>query len=164
MVIGILSDNHGRIEPVRLALEIFRARDVRTVFHCGDVGGIDTIELIAGAVERFYFVWGNTDQPSVDWVARVESLGVHWPDGPIVTELIGRRIAMAHGHEWQLAALKHDDSIDYLFSGHSHRKHDERLEHVRWINPGALHRVAVKTVATLDLATDTLQFRAIDHR
>jgi predicted phosphodiesterase len=45
---------------------------------------------------------------------------------------------------------------DYLLQGHTHVRLDECVGRTRIINPGALHRAAVKTVVTLDTRADRL--------
>ncbi|MCA9019008.1 MAG: metallophosphoesterase, partial [Planctomycetaceae bacterium] len=50
---------------------------------------------------------------------------------------------------------------DYLLTGHSHQSHDFRAGATRRINPGALFRAKVFTVAVLDLATDELELREV---
>jgi predicted phosphodiesterase len=52
--------------------------------------------------------------------------------------------------------------FDYILHGHTHQPDDYHLGTMRIINPGALHRVRIKTVALLDLATDELEFIPID--
>lgn len=161
MIIGILSDNHGRTDGVRHAVDVFVARGVGAVFHCGDVGGLETLRMLAATGLPVWFVWGNTDHPEPDWASEIAAMGLRWPDGPIVVELAGKRIALCHGHEWQFAALRHDASLHYVLSGHSHRRHDEHVGPVRLINPGALHRTPIKTVATLDLTQDLVEFHSL---
>ena len=50
---------------------------------------------------------------------------------------------------------------DYLLTGHSHQSHDFHVGVTRRINPGALFRAKVFTVAVLDLATDELELREV---
>lgn len=161
MVIGILSDTHGRLQPVRRAIEVFRSRGVEAIFHCGDIGSIDVLRELAAATRHLWFVWGNTDVPNNGWAEAVRECGLTWPDGPIVVELAGKRIAVAHGHEVRFLLLQRDPTLDYVLSGHTHGYSDSREGHIRYINPGALHRCAVHTVATLDLATDELLFHEV---
>jgi putative phosphoesterase len=161
MLIGILSDTHGRIKPVRQAIEVFHSNGVGAVFHCGDIGGVDILRELAAFTKRFWFVWGNTDVPDNGSAEAIAELGLTWPNGPIVVELARRRIALAHGHEVKFLLLQQDPSLDYILSGHTHDRSDRREGHVRYINPGALHRAAVHTVATLNLATDELLFHTL---
>ena len=46
--------------------------------------------------------------------------------------------------------------------GHTHEKRDEVVHNTRCINPGALHRAPVYTVAVLDTEDDTLTFYELD--
>ena len=64
----------------------------------------------------------------------------HGDDGPLL-----RRLVDAQDH-------------DYVLLGHSHVAGEQRVGRVRLVNPGALHRARVKTVALLDLATDALRW------
>jgi predicted phosphodiesterase len=48
-----------------------------------------------------------------------------------------------------------------LLQGHTHVRADERVGTVRVINPGALHRAAQKTVATLDTETGEVKFLVV---
>ncbi len=161
MVIGILSDTHGRVGPVRQAINVFRAASVGAVFHCGDIGSVEVLREMAGFTTKLWFVWGNTDVPHNGWAEAVTQLGLHWPDGPLMVELDGRRIALAHGHEVRFRLLAQDGTLDYVLFGHTHECSDVREGGVRYINPGALHRAAQRTVATLDLATDELAFHVL---
>jgi uncharacterized protein len=156
MKIGIMSDSHGRIEAVRSALVLMDSAGAEGIVHCGDVGGIEVLEEFAG--RRCWFVWGNTDAPHPGWRAYAESVGLPWPDGPLQFELAGRKIGVFHGHEYGFRSTVRRGGFDYLFYGHTHHRDDYRMGSMRVINPGALHRVAIKTVAVLDLGTDDLQF------
>lgn len=143
--------------------------------HCGDVGGEAVFEQFAGL--RTWFVWGNMDFPDPTLERYVESLGVQAPRViPVEIELDGHTIAVYHGHESHFTRLmrpierrdfaafgKLTAGWDYVLFGHTHRATDTRVEHVRLINPGALQRARVFTVATLDLARDTLKFWVVDE-
>ncbi len=159
MLVGIMSDSHGRAEMVRRAFALFDECGVRHVFHCGDVGGIDVLETFVG--RNVDFVWGNCDFPDGGLRAFLDSTGVREPAAiPLEREIDGKRFAVFHGHE---RAFAHAESIeaDYVLCGHSHQRRDEHVGQVRIINPGALHRANPKTVATLDTSTDELTFHEI---
>ncbi|NLX15010.1 MAG: YfcE family phosphodiesterase [Phycisphaerales bacterium] len=160
MKIGIMSDNHGRLRPVRRALELLEAGGADGIIHCGDTGGISTLELLAG--RRGWFVWGNTDFPEPTWRTAVQALDLPWPDGSLKLTLDGKHIAVFHGHEPAFSEMLEKADCDYLLHGHTHRAFDYYNDKMRIINPGALHRVSVKTVALLDLRTDTVEFIEID--
>lgn len=163
LLIGILSDSHGRAEMVARALALFDELGVAHVIHCGDVGGIEVFEELAG--RPLTFVWGNTDVVTGGLMAFLNKMGITPPtDPPAVVELAGKRLAIFHGHEPQFEAALRSLRVDYLLHGHTHLVRDDRVGGKRVINPGALHRARVKTVATLDLATDALQLYELGGR
>lgn len=157
MLIGILSDSHGRHLAVRAALALFDQLGVEHVIHCGDVCGVSVFDELAG--RPVTFVWGNCDLPDAGLYAYLQTIDLQVPDNvPTVIELGGRRIAVFHGHEPAFANGSARLDVDYVLHGHTHSKRDERLDNKRIVNPGALHRANPKTVATLDTNTDTVQF------
>ena len=160
MLIGILSDSHGRYRPVRRAVELFDRLGVEHVIHCGDIGGIPVFDELLG--RPLTFVWGNMDFPDTAQFAYLETAGIRPPgDVPVLVTLGGKRFAVFHGHEQAFRRAVQELSVDYILHGHTHAARDERLGDVRIINPGALHRARRKTVATLDTAADALTFHTI---
>jgi putative phosphoesterase len=156
MIIGILSDSHGRAEWVRLAVEILRRNGAEMLLHCGDVGGIEVLDELLEIPTRF--TWGNMDELIPALRAYCDQVGLTWPEPPVVVELDGKRLALCHGHERFARSLLDDGTFDYVLCGHTHQRRDVRHGRTRIINPGALYRAPIRTVATLDLATDRLTF------
>ncbi len=157
MVLGILSDSHGRIHLVERALAIFDQHGVDGIVHCGDIGGLEVLEVFSG--RPFWFVWGNTDSPRQSWRAAVRSFGAYWPESiPVVIEADSQHIAVFHGSEREFITACHNNDYDYILHGHTHRASDHRQGRTRIINPGALYRAPSKTVAILDTQTDQLQY------
>ena len=155
MILGLMSDTHGRLEAARLAVVQLRSRGAEYLIHCGDVGQTGVIDFLAG--EPAAFVWGNNDFDRHEGAKYAEMIGVRCLDDFGELELDGRRIAVTHGDNPPLLRRLLDAGrYDYLFTGHTHVPHDKKLGGTRWINPGALYRAAKRTVATLDLQTDTL--------
>lgn len=160
MKLGIMSDNHGRLQPVQIALEMFQERGVECVAHCGDLGGLETLELLAGW--KFWFVWGNTDCPDPTWRPIVQSLGATWPEKvPVMIDAGESRIAVYHGHEPGFRRIRGLSDCTYVLHGHTHEPSDRREGPLRVINPGALHRASPKTVAMLDTELDELEFLTV---
>ncbi len=160
MVIGILSDTHGDAGAARWAVELLERNGATALFHCGDVCGEGVLDALAG--HRAYFVWGNCDDTSPAMRRYVEAVGLSLPTAPLRLELAGKRIAMCHGHESSCEAVLSEAGLDYFFHGHTHVREDRRANGIRIVNPGALYRARVKTVATLDLTTDQLIFWTLD--
>src|SRR5690348_8579677 len=61
VLLGILSDTHGRRDASKAGIELLRARGAKYLIHCGDVGGEDILDLLAGDDPPSAFVWGNND-------------------------------------------------------------------------------------------------------
>ena len=160
MLVGIMSDSHGDAEATAGAVQLLTQHGAKKLFHCGDIGGQDVLAQLAGY--DVVFVWGNCDEPAAALRGCVASLGLPWPQPPVRVEINGKRIAVFHGHETSFASAANDPTLDYLFHGHTHRYADHHKGRCRVINPGALYRASIKTVATLDLLRDDLHFWRID--
>lgn len=155
MRIAILSDTHGRIAPTEFAVRILREREIEHVLHCGD---IDDAELVASFPPGTHFVWGNCDDDRAGIGEAIERAGltVHGAWGHLKWQ--GRNLAFTHGDDRRLLAdLENADAFDFVFHGHTHVAREQRVGRTRVINPGALHRAAVKSFAILDLKTGELQ-------
>lgn len=156
MILGILSDTHGRSDAATRAIELLLAAGAEYLIHCGDVGGegvLDTLSTLPAA-----FVFGNNDYEHRDLTEYARAIGVTCLGIDGTVTLGGKTIAVTHGDVPRLISryTAVDANVDYLLTGHSHVPHDRRVGRVRWINPGALYRATTKTVATLDLAADEL--------
>ncbi len=160
MILGILSDSHGDAERTRRAVKLLKEQDAQAFVLCGDIGGDEVFSELVGL--ELWFVWGNCDYPDASMKRHVGSLGLRAPDGvPLRLDLAGKRIAVFHGHERELERFDPAD-VDYLLHGHTHVRRDDHIGLTRIINPGALHRAAEYSVATLDLSSDTLAFHVVD--
>jgi len=156
-VIGILSDTHGQVRRTRRARELFVARGIRQLFHCGDIGGDAVIDALADL--DVTYVPGNMDPDRGRLLRYIGALGQAGNDPAVRCELAGRRIGMTHGDKAAvLARLIDSQQLDYVFHGHTHVARDERIGRTRIINPGALHGVRSHTVAVLALDRDELEF------
>ena len=161
MLIGIMSDTHGRHLAARAAMELFQRLGAGHVFHCGDVGGIAVFDELLSV--PCTFVWGNTDEPDQSTFAYLEGVGLPLPSKPPARmTLDGKTFAVFHGHERAFSSAVSAGGIDYLLHGHTHEARDERIGGVRIINPGALQRARIKTVATLDTKSEELTFYEIE--
>jgi putative phosphoesterase len=160
MLLGILSDTHDRLDAAAAGIAVLKAAGAEYFIHCGDVGGEQVLDLLAGLPAAF--VWGNTDWDRITLQRYASDLGIQCFGAFGEPALDGKAIAIAHGDDERTVRRVLDGQRhDYLFVGHSHVKADGRVGRVRVINPGALHRAREKTVATLDLASDRLQFHVV---
>jgi putative phosphoesterase len=160
MIVGIMSDSHGKYERVRAACALFDTLGAKTLIHCGDVGRESVFDEVVG--RDFRFVWGNTDEPDGPLRAHVQTLGLRPPLAvPLVVQLEGKTLHVFHGHEPEFHSALRYTTADYILHGHTHSARDERIAGARVINPGALHRAPQYTVATLDLANDAVRFHEV---
>jgi putative phosphoesterase len=163
VILGILSDTHDRANAMTAGLKLLKRQGATFFIHCGDIGDERMIDLLAG--EPSVFVWGNCDWDRAGLRRYADSIGVDCRGTMADLSLGGKRIAVLHGDEARLKqAVLSSQDYDYILQGHTHVAADERIGRSRLINPGALHRAAVKSVATLDLASDLLTFHPIVTR
>lgn len=121
--LGVLSDTHGRFDPV--LREIFAG--VERIVHAGDVGGTAVLAGLA-AIAPVTAVRGNTD-----FYFGAEEL----PEEAVLV-VAGRRLLVAH--ERTALLRRHDparEGFDIVVTGHSHRFAESREGGVLFLNPGA---------------------------
>jgi uncharacterized protein len=157
MIVGILSDTHGRIAGTSAALAALREAGSDYYIHCGDVGGEPILNLMAGL--PLCFVWGNTDFDQQELARYAEKIGLDCRGELADLELDGRRIAVTHGDQGNLlrqiiVGRKHQ----FILHGHTHVARDQVISGIRYINPGAVHRTPRPSVATLDTQSQVVRF------
>lgn len=154
MKLGLISDTHDQTANVRKALALFREKGVELLVHCGDMESESTAALF-DAIPT-HVVTGNCDYDEASVRDAITRAGgtYHGMSGQL--EIEGVRIAWTHGHDKRLLNhLIECGKWDYVFHGHTHIRRHERIGETVVINPGALHRAAVKTVGILDLPAGT---------
>lgn len=126
MLIGLISDTHGRLRP-----EVFRHFEgVDRILHAGDIGDLEILVELE-ALAPVTAVWGNTD--GFDVRARVPELA--W------LELEGRRLLVVHGHQLGspapagLRAAYPDAGV--IVYGHTHKALVDESDGRLVVNPGA---------------------------
>ncbi|HEX8524973.1 MAG TPA: YfcE family phosphodiesterase [Tepidisphaeraceae bacterium] len=160
MIIGLLGDTHGRTQPMADAMKLLAAAGAQHYIHTGDVGAVEILDYLAGVPSAFVF--GNNDWDRASMSRYAEKIGVSCYGNFADLTLDNKRIAVIHGDDPKLKQrILADQQFDYLFQGHTHIRKDEKIGRTRLINPGALHRTAQKTVATVDTQTDKVQFHVL---
>ena len=158
VIVGLLSDTHGRAAAAATAVQALRAAGAEFLIHAGDVGPADPILGHLGAVPSA-FVFGNNDWDRQDLERHAATLGVRCLGDAGELELGGKRFYVLHGDDGTAMRRALDgQQYDYLLHGHTHVKRDQRVGRTRVINPGALYRAREKTVAVLDTGEDRLTF------
>lgn len=160
MLIGVMSDSHGDAEASAKAVELLTRLGAEKLVHCGDICDIAVLDELAG--RDAVFVWGNCDEPNASMRRYVAAIELPWPTVPVIFEADGKRFAVFHGHERGFGAAARSGEFDVIFYGHTHSYADHREGGCRLINPGALYRARVHTVAVLDTGTDELRFYDVE--
>ncbi|HEY8484115.1 MAG TPA: metallophosphoesterase family protein [Longimicrobiales bacterium] len=154
MLIGLISDTHGRLRP-----EVFRHFEgVDRILHAGDIGDLEILVELE-ALAPVTAVWGNTD--GFDVRARVPEFA--W------LELEGSRLLVLHGHQLgspepaRLRAAHPDAGI--IVYGHTHKALVDEADGRLVVNPGAAGpaRFGVRpSVALLTLTPSAATVRLVE--
>ena len=131
MLVGVISDTHGYIDP-RLGAAF---ESVEAIVHAGDVGGgvLDALREMA----PLYAVHGNNDE-------KLGGLGL-----PLHLDftLAGVRFHLVH----QLPHARPEPGTQIVVFGHSHRTLVEDRSGVLYLNPGAAGRTGFHRLQTVAL-------------
>jgi putative phosphoesterase len=150
MRLGIISDTHGQVELTRPAVRMFESLDVNAVLHCGDIGSLAVVELFAAWPT--HFVFGNCDYDHHKFAAAIRNAGQSCHDLFGDLEFDGVRVALLHSHE-RRRFRQTIDSGDYrlVCYGHTHVAAIDVRGETLLVNPGAIYRATLHSVAIVDL-------------
>ena len=140
MLIGVISDTHGYIDP-RLP-KAFASVDA--IVHAGDAGGAHVLDALR-AMAPLFAVYGNNDE-------ELGGLGLRLHED---FDLGGVRFHLVH----QLPHARPDEATDVVVFGHSHRTLIEQRGRTLYVNPGAAGRVGfhkIQTVALMRVGRGTI--------
>jgi putative phosphoesterase len=155
MILGVISDTHGRVDNILTALAHFRERRVELIIHCGDIDNEDSVAAFTGW--PVHFVFGNCDWNREAIRSAIAAIGgtLHEPYGHL--EFDDKDIAWIHGDQAHaFRDLESADCFDYLFYGHTHVAEQHRVGRTLVVNPGALQRARTKTCLVLDTTSGEL--------
>lgn len=130
MRIGILSDTHDRLPTLRAALQRFRAEQLETLLHPGDVVAPFAAKLLAAYPGTLHITYGNNDGERKGLRGVLPQI----QDGPLFLELAGRRVVLHHALEWC-----REDQIaraDVVVTGHTHERMCAQRDGRLLLNPG----------------------------
>ena len=130
MLIGILSDTHGYLDP-RLAAAFV---GVEAIVHAGDVGAAAVFDALR-AMAPLHAVYGNNDE-------KLGGLGL-----PLRADVVldGVRFHVEH----QLPHARPPARTHVVVFGHSHKTRIERRGEVLFVNPGAAGRTGFHRLQTV---------------
>jgi uncharacterized protein len=154
MRVGIISDTHGQVDFTRPAVRMFESLDVDRVFHCGDIGSSEVVELFARWPTDFVF--GNCDTEQRALRSAIERAGKVCHGEFADLELEGVRIALLHSHDRRLFSASIGSArYGVICYGHTHVAAVEQRGDTLLVNPGAIYRANPHSVAVLDLPENT---------
>lgn len=161
MIVAVLSDAHDNIWNLEKALP--HLQKAETVIFCGDFCAPFTLEMLAkGFQGHVHAVFGNNDGDAflLSFIAaQVGNVTLH--QGMAQLELGGKRIAFAHYPQIG-RALAESGQYHAVFSGHTHRRHIERIKDSLWVNPGeVMGRFGEPTFGFYDTDSGSFNFQAI---
>jgi hypothetical protein len=157
MLVGILSDSHGKAAITTAAIQLLIAQGAEYLIHCGDIGTESVLDALAGHPSMFVF--GNNDWDRRGLTEYAKTIGVACGQDEGKLSFNNKLAVVTHGDDSRIVNRILDAQlVDYLFLGHTHLTMDTQKGRVRIINPGALYRAARKTVALLDTQSDELKF------
>ena len=156
-MIGIISDTHENEDGMRKAAGIFKEKNVDFSVHCGDIVSPPVLEHFKDL--KMKLVFGNNDGERNGLISKCRELGFEEIKDELEFEYLGKIFYVYHGTNIRKldAAIK-SNKYDYILTGHTHIKKDEKIGKTRIINPGALFRAYPKTIALLDAKNDILEF------
>lgn len=153
--VGVLSDSHGEAARTKHAVETLEKLGATVFIHCGDFETIECLDPLAGL--NAHIVFGNCDDPGeLAEYAKTIGIEVHHPVGELIVD--GRKLAFTHGDRSVDITTGLSTSPDWLFHGHSHEFGERLSAATRVVNPGALHRAGVFTVALVEPSTGIRKF------
>lgn len=168
MLIGIISDTHGKTKRLIKAMKILTDRGVETLVHCGDIALPKCVEQLGKWPGEVYLVAGNMDRPHLDEIERTaEKNGIHFARNFITIPLENDKyLAATHGHlETMMTEWLELERFEYVCYGHTHCRRNERIAATRVLNPGALHNPRdskYHTIMILDTQADSVEEIIVD--
>jgi putative phosphoesterase len=132
MLIGIIADTHGYVDP-RLDAAF---AGVGGIVLAGDVGGMHVLDGLR-AIAPLHAVYGNNDE-------KLGGLGLPFR---LDFDLAGVRFHLVH----QLPHAQPSDDTQVVVFGHSHRTMVEQRGDVLYVNPGAAGRAGFHRVQSVAL-------------
>jgi putative phosphoesterase len=146
--LGVISDTHA--ELTHPAVRMFESLEIDVLLHCGDIGSVAVVELLAAWPG--HFVFGNCDSNVEEFAEQIRQLGQRCHDQFGDLEFEGVRVALLHSHDGR-RFRQTVASGDYglVCYGHTHVAAIDRRGDTLVLNPGAIYRANPHSVAVVDL-------------
>ena len=156
-MLAIISDTHENEPAIKKAVRIIKEKNSELCVHCGDIVSPPMLEHFSGL--KMKLVYGNNDGERIGLNIAAKKLGFEELEDKKEFVFWGKKFYAYHGtNAAKLNAAIKSNKYDYVLTGHTHIKKDEKVGKTRVINPGALFRVNNYTIALLDIGKDKVEF------
>ena len=132
MLIGIMSDTHDNLIPMRKAIELFNNKKVEYVIHAGDYTSPFTLKLFKELKCQYAGIFGNNDGDKLLLLDRSEGR-IH--NQPYIFTLNNKKIIVMHEHHI-VDALADSGHFDLVIYGHTHEADVRKVKNTLIVNPG----------------------------
>ncbi|QDT63542.1 metallophosphoesterase family protein [Calycomorphotria hydatis] len=162
MKLAVISDTHGHVPYTTDAVREIERISPDVVIHCGDIGSPDVVHLLTG--RPTHFVFGNVDRDTdvLRYAIRLAELECHDRFGELTLD--GINIAFLHGDDEDLLrqTIRSGD-YQLVCHGHTHQQRCEKIGDTLVLNPGAMYRASVHSIAIVDLPELSVEFVTVEH-
>ena len=156
-MLAIISDTHENEPAIKKAVRIIKEKNSELCVHCGDIVSPPMLEHFRGL--KMKLVYGNNDGERSGLNIAAKKLGFEELKDEKEFGFKGKRFYVYHGtNTAKLDAAIKSNKYDYVLTGHTHIKRDEKVGKTPVINPGALFRVNNYTIALRDIGKDKVEF------
>ena len=125
MKIGIISDSHSKVGKTKKALDMLIENGAEFIIHAGDIGKVETLELLKNCGKQYVAVYGNNDA----------HLASYHNDYNLVQEPYYFKLANLKFKLMHLPFYMNADA-DIIISGHTHIFNSEFKKPTLFLNPG----------------------------
>jgi len=149
-LLGVVSDTHGHVLNTQKAARMLDSLGVDAVIHCGDIGSSEIPPVLSPW--QTHYVLGNVDGIDAGLESAVQAAGgvLHGRFGSFKAG--GRSIAFLHGDDMQrLAREIQRGTWDLVCHGHTHKARQFMQGKTMVLNPGALQRARIHSIAVVQL-------------
>tara|TARA_Y100001935_G_scaffold223012_1_gene198151 strand:- start:303 stop:794 length:492 start_codon:yes stop_codon:yes gene_type:complete len=136
MLIGVVSDTHNNISNINEIIRIFNQEEVEYVIHTGDIASAMALEKFSSLKSKLIVVYGNNDRSEAGLKEIASKYSFDLQEPPYIVLLGGKKIAIFHEPEEIDNFLDNNESIDFIFHGHTHRYRNEIKSEAQIFNPG----------------------------
>ncbi len=163
MLIGIISDTHENMPIIDKAVEIFNSKNVKLVFHAGDIISPITYLHFSKLACPIHLVYGNNDGEKKFLKEKYSQIGsIQDPPLEYAVKENGKVIQFViyHALPDDIDYIIKSGKYDYIIYGHTHKKDLRTVDNTTIINPGEAGGWLYneRTIVILDTETKKIEF------